>query len=261
MYAQAFCSITMLDDVTTLNPLVIIPTFNEFENIGDILDDIRSVLPLADVLVVDDGSPDGTGAYVAERARLDSKVHVLQRSGKLGLGTAYIAGFQWALLRPYNPIIGMDADHSHNPAYLPQLVAESERNDLVVGSRYISGGATPDWKLTRRLISRIGNSVARSILALPVQDCTTGYKCYRRETLARIDFGAVNLVGYSFLIETTYQCFLQGLTIKEIPIIFTDRREGKSKMTGTIISEALSYVFQRRWQRVRMQVRRRNAAS
>ncbi|HKC73485.1 MAG TPA: polyprenol monophosphomannose synthase, partial [Chloroflexota bacterium] len=129
-------------------------------------------------------------------------------------------------------------------------------------SRYIPGGATPDWKLSRRIISRVGNLVARTVLGLPVRDCTTGYKCYRREALAAIDFGAIDVVGYGFLIETTYQCYLNGARLTEIPIVFTDRREGKSKMTSTIVSEALGYVVRRRWRRVRTQLwRRRHAES
>jgi dolichol-phosphate mannosyltransferase len=245
-----------------LKPLVIVPTYNERENIGELLDAVLEHLPEADVLVVDDGSPDGTGDVVAARGAMDARVHVLRRTAKAGLGPAYIAGFQWALERDYDLILGMDADFSHDPAYLPRFVDESRRHDLVIGSRYVPGGATPDWKLSRRLISRVGNAVARTVLGLPVRDCTTGYKCYRRETLAAIDLGAIDVVGYGFLIETTYQCYLHGARITEIPIVFTDRREGKSKMTSTIVSEALGYVIRRRWRRVRTQLwRRRHAES
>lgn len=245
-----------------MKPLVIIPTYNERENIGELLDGILHHLPATHILVVDDGSPDGTGEIVAARGATDARINLLQRPGKAGLGTAYTAGFHWALERDYTAIVGMDADFSHDPRYLPQMVERSRDYDLVIGSRYIPGGATPDWKLGRRIISRIGNTVARTVLGLPVRDCTTGYKLYRRETLAQIDLDAIDLVGYGFLIETTYQCYLNGARIKEIPIVFIDRREGKSKMTGTIVSEALGYVFRRRWQRVRKQlVRRRNAES
>ena len=245
-----------------MKPLVIIPTYNERENIGDLLDGVLHHLPQTDVLVVDDGSPDGTGEIVAARGKADSRVKLLRRAGKAGLGTAYIAGFQWALQRDYTTVIGMDADFSHDPSYLPRFVERSQDYDLVIGSRYVRGGSTPDWKLSRRIISRIGNTVARTVLGLPVRDCTTGYKCYRREALASIALDTIDLVGYGFLIETSYQCYLNGLRIKEIPIVFIDRREGKSKMTGTIVSEALGYVFRRRWQRVRKQlVRRRHAES
>ena len=245
-----------------MTSLVIIPTYNERENIAALLDAVVKNLPESDVLVVDDASPDGTADIVRAHGRDDSRIKLLQRPGKAGLGTAYIAGFQWALERDYATIIGMDADFSHAPEYLPRFIEQSQCYDLVIGSRYVPGGATPDWKLGRRIISRVGNQVARTLLSLPVHDCTTGYKCYRREALAAIDFEAIDLVGYGFLIETTYQCYLRGLRIIEIPIVFTDRREGKSKMTGTIVSEALGYVLRRRWQRVRQGfVRRRSAES
>jgi len=245
-----------------LKALIIIPTYDERDNIGELLDSVFRHLPSADVLIVDDGSPDGTGDIVAARGEGDKRLHLLRRPAKAGLGTAYIAGFHWALARDYDTIIGMDADFSHDPAYLPQFVEQSRHYDLVIGSRYIPGGSTPDWKVSRRVISRIGNTVARTVLGLPVHDCTTGYKCYRRDALTSINFDAIELVGYGFLIETTYQCYLHGRSMVEIPIVFTDRREGKSKMTGTIVSEALGYVLRRRWQRVRTQlVRRRNAES
>jgi dolichol-phosphate mannosyltransferase len=248
--------------VRTVKPLVIVPTYNERENIAELLDGILHYLPSTDVLVVDDGSPDGTGDIVAARGATDERITLLRRSGKAGLGTAYVAGFTWALQRDYAAIIGMDADFSHDPSYLPQFVEQIDHYDLVIGSRYVPGGSTPDWKMSRRIISRIGNGVARTVLGLPVRDCTTGYKCYRREALAALDLDAIDLVGYGFLIETTYQCYLNGMRIKEIPIVFIDRREGKSKMTSTIVSEALGYVFRRRWQRVRKQLlRRRNAES
>jgi len=245
-----------------LKALIIIPTYDERDNIGELLDSVFRHLPGANVLIVDDGSPDGTGDIVAARGEVDKRLHLLRRPAKAGLGTAYIAGFNWALARDYDTIIGMDADFSHDPAYLPQFVEQSRHYDLVIGSRYIPGGSTPDWKVSRRIISRIGNTVARTVLGLPVHDCTTGYKCYRRDALTSINFDAIELVGYGFLIETTYQCYLHGRSMVEIPIVFTDRREGKSKMTGTIVSEALGYVLRRRWQRVRTQlVRRRNAES
>jgi len=240
--------------------LVIIPTYNERENIVELLDAVLCHLPETDVLVVDDASPDGTGDLVAARRRDDPRIHLMRRPGKAGLGTAYIEGFRWALERDYATVVSMDADFSHDPAYLPRLVEGSRSRDLVIGSRYVPGGSTPDWKLSRRLISRVGNIVARTVLSLPVHDCTTGYKCYRREALVALDLDAIDLVGYGFLIETTYQCYLNEMSIVEIPIVFIDRREGKSKMTGTIASEALGYVLRRRWQRVRAGLmRRRNA--
>ena len=233
-----------------MKTLVIIPTYNEHDCIRELIAAIHTHLPEGDVLIVDDASPDGTGRLVAELADKDPRVFLLERSGKLGLGTAYIAGFRYALEAGYDCMIGMDADFSHDPAVLPQLVAALARCDLAIGSRYVPGGATPDWKIRRRLVSRFGNWVARTFLDLPVRDCTTGFKCYRRETLARLDLDRIDLVGYAFLIETTYQCFLHAARIEEIPITFVDRRVGKSKMSGAIMLEALQYVLRRRWQRL-----------
>lgn len=231
-----------------MKTLVIVPTYNERDCIGDLIAGIHLHLPESDVLIVDDASPDGTGAQVAEIATADPRVSLFERTGKFGLGTAYIAGFRRALEAGYDLVIGMDADFSHDPASLPQLVAAAARCDLAIGSRYVPGGSTPDWKIRRRFVSRVGNWVARTFLDLPVRDCTTGFKCYRREMLARLDLDRINLIGYAFLIETTYQCFLNGARIEEIPITFIDRRVGKSKMSGAIMLEALRYVLRRRWQ-------------
>lgn len=232
-----------------MNTLVIVPTYNERDCIRELLTSIHRHLPGCDVLVVDDASPDGTGAVVTEIAATDSRVALLERAGKLGLGTAYITGFRRALGADYDCVVGMDADFSHDPACLPKLVAALARCDLAIGSRYVPGGATPDWKISRRFVSRFGNWVARTLLDLPVRDCTTGFKCYRRETLAALDLDRIDVVGYAFLIETTYQCFLRSARIEEIPITFVDRRVGKSKMSGAIMLEALGYVLRRRWQR------------
>jgi len=229
--------------------LVIIPTYNERDSIAELIRAIRSHAPEADVLVVDDASPDGTGQLVRAISETDSRVGILQRTGKLGLGTAYIEGFRHALSEGYDYVVGMDADFSHDPACLPQFIAAAAHCDLVIGSRYVPGGSTPDWKIHRRLISRFGNWIARTVLELPLRDCTTGYKCYRRKALAALDLDAIDVVGYSFLIETTRQCFAAGLRIREIPITFIDRREGKSKMSGTIIFESLRYILCDRWKR------------
>ncbi len=234
-----------------MKTLVIVPTYNERDCIRALIAAIRLHLPATDVLVVDDGSPDGTGAVVAEIGANDERVSVLQRAGKLGLGTAYIAGFRRALSADYDAVLGMDADFSHDPATLPRLVDALERCDLAIGSRYVPGGSTPDWKLSRRIVSRFGNWFARTFLELPVRDCTTGFKGYRRETLAQLDLARIDLVGYAFLIETTYQCFLHGARIEEIPIKFIDRRVGKSKMSGAIAVEAFRFVMRRRWRRGR----------
>lgn len=228
-----------------IKTLVIIPTYNERNSIAELIRAIRTHAPDADVLVVDDGSPDGTGQLVRGIAEDDSRVGVLQRGSKLGLGTAYIEGFRCALRDGYDCAVGMDADFSHDPACLPQFIAATAHCDVVIGSRYVPGGSTPDWKIHRRLISRFGNWLARTVLELPVRDCTTGYKCYRREALAALDLDSITVVGYAFLIETTRQCLAAGLRIREIPITFIDRREGKSKMSGTIAMEALRYIFLR----------------
>lgn len=234
-----------------IKTLVLIPTYNERDNIAELIEAVRAHMPAADVLVIDDGSPDGTGQFVAEMGARNPRVSVLQRGAKLGLGTAYIAGFRHALRDGYDCAVGMDADFSHDPACLPQLVAAAEQNDLVIGSRYVPGGSTPDWKIHRRFISRCANWVARTTLKLPVRDCTTAYRCYRRETLAALDLDAIDVVGYSFLIEIARQCFVAGMRIQELPICFIDRRVGKSKMSGRIIVEALGYIWRRLGQRVR----------
>jgi dolichol-phosphate mannosyltransferase len=208
-------------------------------------------VPQADVLVIDDGSPDGTGQFVSDMGARDPRVGVLQRGAKLGLGTAYIAGFRHALRDGYDCVVGMDADFSHDPACLPQLVAAVEQCDIAIGSRYVPGGSTPNWTLHRRFISRFANWVARSTLRLPVHDCTTAYRCYRRETLAALNLDAIDVVGYSFLIEITRQCCAAGLRIQELPICFVDRRVGQSKMSGTIIVEALGYILRHLRQRGR----------
>lgn len=234
-----------------MKTLVIIPTYNERDCIRELITAVRTHLPAGDLLIVDDASPDGTSVLVAEIAAADPRVSLLTRAGKLGLGTAYIAGFRHALQAGYDCVIGMDADFSHDPAVLPQLVAALARCDLAVGSRYVPGGATPNWKFSRRFVSRFGNWFARTLLRLPVRDCTTGFKCYRRQTLARLDLDRINLIGYAFLIETTYQCYQNALRIEEVPINFIDRRVGESKMSEGIIWEAFLYVICRRWQHER----------
>ena len=227
--------------------LVIIPTYNERENITRLL---PAVYAAADVhvLVVDDASPDGTGDYVEELAGgpYAGRLFLLRRAGKLGLGTAYIAGFKWALARNYQRIIEMDADFSHNPRYLPELLAASETADLVLGSRYVPGGGVRNWPWHRRLISQGGSLYARTILGLSVRDLTGGFKCFRREVLAAIDLDSVKASGYFFQIEMTYRAHLKGFKIREIPIVFDERTAGKSKMSKAIFLEALFMVWRLR---------------
>jgi len=190
---------------------------------------------------------------------VDPHISVLRREKKMGLGLAYVDGFKKVLPKGYEAVICMDADFSHDPAVLPKLVEALKDNDLVLGSRYIPGGATPDWALHRRLISRIGNLTVRLLLNVPIHDCTTGYRGYRRETLEKMSFDKIKLTGYGFQVETAYQNYLNGMKIKEIPIVFPDRRVGKSKMSGAIVTEALFYVLKLRWQH--MQGKRASVAA
>jgi dolichol-phosphate mannosyltransferase len=216
---------------------------------------VRQHLPEADVLVIDDGSPDGTAEIVDAMALADTHISIHRRPQKLGLGRAYIDGFGRALAKGYECIIGMDADFSHDPAVLPKMVGALADADLAIGSRYIPGGSTPNWKLHRRLLSRMGNLTARTLLGISVNDCTTGFRCWRREALEKLDFDRIKLTGYGFMIETTYQTCLAGLRIKEVPITFIDRREGQSKMSGGIVKEALFYVVKLRWQQIMRQLK------
>lgn len=225
---------------------VVIPTYNEAENIGELIPKILA-FPRFRVLVVDDHSPDGTAAVVAALAEQDARVQLLSRPGKLGLGTAYVAGFRRALADGAAYVCEMDADFSHDPAYLPALLdAATRRFDLVLGSRYVPGGATTDWGLIRQLISRGGNLYARVILGLPVQDATGGFRCYRRRALTAINLDAIQSNGYAFQIEMVYRVLRAGMQIGELPIIFPDRRVGKSKMSRRIVLEALLRCWQLR---------------
>ncbi len=230
----------------TRRPLVVIPTYNERENLEAIVQAVRDSLPKVEILIIDDHSPDGTGRLAEELSAKLGGIHVMHRPGKLGLGTAYIAGFRFALESDFTCVFEMDADFSHNPKYLPDLLAMAESYDLVIGSRYVAGGATPDWRLVRRIISGGGNVFARNVLRLPVRDCTAGFKCYRRSVLAAFDLDRINLQGYAFQIETVFQAYKAGFRIGEFPIVFPDRRLGQSKMSQHIVVEAFSYVVRRR---------------
>jgi dolichol-phosphate mannosyltransferase len=232
-------------------PLVVIPTYNERENLEAIVQAIREHLPQTNLLIIDDASPDGTGEIADALAQRLGGIHVLHRAGKLGLGTAYVEGFRYALQSDCTCVFEMDADFSHDPRYLPDLLAAVERYDMVIGSRYVPGGATPDWRLMRRIISGGGNIFARTVLSLPIHDCTAGYKCYRREVLAAFDLNRINLQGYAFQIETVYQAYRAGFRIGEVPITFPDRRLGRSKMSRQIVAEAFTYVVKRRLEALR----------
>jgi dolichol-phosphate mannosyltransferase len=230
-----------------VRPLVILPMYNECENIRSIVSAVLAQGQFS-ILIVDDNSPDGTGEIAEELKREHpDRVDVLHRSGKLGLGTAYIAGFKWALARDYTHVQEMDADFSHPPDMLPTLLAATERADLVLGSRRIPGGETPDWTLLRRLISAGGSIYARIILGLPVHDLTGGFKCFRREVLEALDLDSVRSEGYLFQIELTYRAIQLGFKVVEVPFVFMDRRVGKSKMSGRIVREAALGVWKLRF--------------
>ena len=226
-----------------MRPLVVIPTYNESENIERMLGRIHECLPSAGVLVVDDGSPDGTAAIVKRVAAERDDVNLLERAGKSGLGSAYRAGFAWGLERGYDAFIEIDADFSHDPAALPTLVAPLEDGyDVAIGSRYIEGGSIPNWAWHRHLLSRGGNIYASTMLGLGVADSTAGYRCYSAGILRRLDLERVRAEGYGFQIEMTYRAKQHGARIIEVPISFVDRTAGESKMSSFIVIEALALV-------------------
>ena len=228
--------------------LIIIPTYNERENLKSLCDQVLTALPSADLLIVDDNSPDGTGQLADQMATENPRINVLHRSGKLGLGTAYIAGFHYALSKGYQFVFEMDADFSHDPVYLPALLgAAKDGAGVVIGSRRVPGGGTENWGLGRQLISAGGSLYARTILGLDVRDLTSGFKCFRREVLAAIDLDAVRSNGYSFQIEMTYRAVRKGFSVAEVPIIFIDRRAGQSKMSSKIFAEAMGMVWRLRF--------------
>lgn len=230
-----------------MKTLIIIPTYNEIENLPPLLEQVFSYLPETDVLIVDDNSPDGTGKLADEMHSKNPQIHVLHRTGKLGLGTAYIAGFKYAIANKYDAAFEMDADFSHNPIYLPDFIKAIENADLVIGSRYIPGGSTPNWSFTRRMISGCGNIFARFMLGIKVHDCTAGFRLYRREVLESIDLDTIQSQGYAFQVELAYRVMQQGFRIVETPIVFMDRRVGQSKMSQKIVFEALTYVIRARF--------------
>jgi len=226
-----------------MRPLVVIPTYNESENIERMLARIRECLPEAGILVVDDGSPDGTGDLVKAVAAEDPDVHLLARAAKSGLGSAYRAGFAWGLERGYDAFVEIDADFSHDPAALPTLVAPiGEGVDVVIGSRYVKGGSIPNWAWYRHLLSRGGNLYASAMLGLHVADSTAGYRVYSARILERLGLERIRAEGYGFQIEMTYRAKQHGAVIREVPISFVDREMGQSKMSSVIVVEALGLV-------------------
>jgi dolichol-phosphate mannosyltransferase len=226
--------------------IIAIPTYNERENIVNLVQAIQSAAPATDILIIDDNSPDGTGKIADEMAARDNTIHVMHRPGKLGLGTAYIAGFHYAIERGYDFVFEMDADFSHNPAYLPRFFELAGNADVVIGSRYVKGGGTPNWSPLRKFISGGGNMFARAMLGIPVHDCTAGYRCYRTTALRALNLDAIHAQGYAFQVEMTYNFWKSGFRIRELPIIFEDRRVGKSKMSRKIFIEAFLWVLRAR---------------
>ncbi|MGQ0479549.1 MAG: polyprenol monophosphomannose synthase [Pseudonocardia sp.] len=223
----------------TASVLVVIPTYNEWDNLGPVIARIRAAVPGAHVLVVDDASPDGTGALADQIASRDPLVHVLHRAGKDGLGAAYLAGFGWALERDYAVVVQMDADGSHPPESLPAMIERLAGAELVLGSRYVRGGSVVNWPQHRQLLSRGGNLYSRVALGLPLRDITAGYRVFRREVLAELSLGDVSSQGYCFQIDMAWRVAQAGFRIAEHPIAFTERERGASKMSGSIVREAL----------------------
>jgi len=224
--------------------LVVTPTYDERLNIAAVVTRLRAAVPHADVLVVDDNSPDGTGDIADEFAASDPAVHVLHRPVKEGLGAAYVAGFQWGLARDYQVLVEMDADGSHQPEQLPALLSALQNADLVLGSRWVKGGSVTDWPVSRMALSRGGNTYVRLSLGLGLRDATGGFRAFRREVLESIDLAAVASHGYCFQVDLAWRALRQGATVVEVPIDFVERVHGRSKMSGSIVREALWRVTQ-----------------
>jgi dolichol-phosphate mannosyltransferase len=225
--------------------LVVIPTYNEAASIRKAVEGVRSVVPAAEVLIVDDSSPDGTGEIADGLAELDPGVHVLHRPRKEGLGRAYVAGFRWGLERAFDALVEMDGDGSHRPEELPRLLAALADADLVLGSRYVTGGRVVDWPWQRELLSRGGNLYTRLALGVPLHDATGGYRAYRASALHRLSLDTVASAGYCFQVDLVWRSVRVGLRVTEVPITFVERAEGTSKMNGAVVREALWQVT--RW--------------
>jgi dolichol-phosphate mannosyltransferase len=224
--------------------IVIMPTYNERQNLEMMVGRVRVAVPDADMLVVDDNSPDGTGDLADKLAESDSHVHVMHRTEKAGLGRAYVAGFNWALDNGYDLIVEMDADGSHRPEDLPKLLAEAERADAVIGSRYVPGGTVVNWPKSREILSRGANVYNRLMLGVRVKDATGGYRVYRSDTLRKIDLNSIDSAGYCFQIDMTLRVLQAGLVLTEVPITFVERELGASKMSNAVIVEAFTRVAQ-----------------
>jgi dolichol-phosphate mannosyltransferase len=219
--------------------LVIIPTYNEADNIQPIVARVRSAVPDADILVADDNSPDGTGKLADELAAADEAVHVLHRKGKEGLGAAYLASFRWGIDHGYGVLVEMDADGSHQPEELPRLLTALKGADVVLGSRWIPGGRVVNWPRSREILSRGGSTYSRLLLDVPIRDVTGGYRAFRKETLEGLGIEAVASAGYCFQVDLAWRAYRSGLRVVEVPIVFADRERGSSKMSSSVVREAL----------------------
>lgn len=239
-----------------MRTLILTPTYNEIDNIERHVDAVLAVTPASvgevGLLVIDDGSPDGTGKIADQKAAANSRVKVLHRTQKQGLGPAYIAGYAWGLANGYDAFIEMDADGSHDPKYLPTMLSELAKSDMVIGSRYVPGGGTVNWGLGRKIISRFGGMYARLILGAPIRDFTAGFIGVRKKVIDAVNLSSLRSDGYSFQIELKYRTFLKGFSIREFPIVFEDRKVGKSKMSRKIVLEALARVIQFRFRQPRV---------
>jgi len=227
--------------------LVIIPTYNEIENVPTLIGEVLVTDPRVDILFVDDGSPDGTGGYITDVMKSEPRVHLLQRPRKMGLGTAYCRGFEYAIANGYEVAMEMDADFSHDPKMIPKFLEEIETHDLVIGSRYVQGVNVVNWPMSRLLLSYFANVYSRFVTGMPLHDGTGGFKCFRTTVLEKIDLDRIRSNGYSFQIELNFLVWSLGKKIREIPIIFVDRRSGVSKMSRNIIFEAASMVWKLRF--------------
>lgn len=236
--------------------LVIIPTFNEIVNLPLITERVRSAVPWAHILVVDDGSPDGTGDLADKLAASDEQVQVMHRTTKDGLGAAYIAGFKWALARDYDVIVEMDADGSHSPEQLPRLLAAIAHADVVLGSRWVPGGEVLNWPMRRKILSRGGNVYTRLALGIDLHDATGGYRAYRRAVLQTIDLSSIASQGYCFQVDLAWRSVQAGFRVIEVPITFAEREYGESKMSGNIVREALVRVTEWGWEHRKAQLRK-----
>lgn len=230
--------------------LIIIPTYNELENLPTLLPEVFSKDINIDVLIIDDNSPDGTAAFIEDEQKNNNRIHLIKRSSKQGLGTAYIAGFRFALQRNYQVIFEMDADFSHDPNEIPRFLEEIKKTDVVLGSRYKNGVNVINWPMRRLLLSWFANIYTRVITGMPLHDATGGFKCYKREVLEAIDLNRVRSNGYAFQIEMNFKAWKKGFSIKEIPIIFVDRVKGSSKMSKKIVREAVFMVWKLRFQSI-----------